>query len=683
MIIGTAGHIDHGKTTLVRALTGVDTDRLKEEKARGISIELGYAYTPLANGEVLGFIDVPGHERLVHTMVAGACGIDFALLVIAADDGVMPQTLEHLAILGFLGVAEGAVALTKVDRVDDRRLREVQTEIRAALANTPLSNARVFALDATATDHPGTTALRQYLLEMASRHRARADQGLFRLAVDRVFTLQGHGTIVTGTVFSGRVHAGDTLAVMPANRAVRVRSIHAQNRPAESGQAGQRCALNLAGIEKTAIARGAWLADQRALAASTRIDVRLRLLPGGGTPLESWSPLHVHLGTARRIAHAVLLEAPDLAPGASGRVQLVFDAPVCAMPGDRFIVRDAQGRHTIGGGEVLDPFAPARRRRTIERARFLAALERMLSSDGIGPLLEQARYGVSSADLVRLTGSPPECLAVPSGAVTIRAGGEQFVLLPARWQALRAGVLDALGRFHADVPDEAGPDPGRLRRMSFPDMPAALFRALVDELARERRLLFNGAWLHLPDYTATLSEAEQTLVRKLVPLIAAGRFDPPWVRALAAVVREPEDRVRAVLRKQVTQGGVYQVVRDLFYAREVIAELAEIAAACARDQAGVSAAHFRDAVGLGRKRAIQILEFFDRVGYTRRVRDTHVLRSDSAWRAAQGSPEASRGLRALEAEDTATATKGEMRKAPVPGGATGLQTQEGAPDASW
>jgi selenocysteine-specific elongation factor len=637
MIIGTAGHIDHGKTTLVRALTGVDTDRLKEEKARGISIELGYAYTPLANGEVLGFIDVPGHERLVHTMVAGACGIDFALLVVAADDGVMPQTREHVAILELLGVSRGAVALTKIDRVERRRLGEVDAQVKGLLGLTALNAAPLFALDATAADHPGTSALRDHLHQMAAQTRACSDQGLFRLAVDRVFTLAGHGTVVTGTVFAGQVRTGDTVAVMPAGLTARVRSIHAQNRPADAGRAGERCALNLAGIEKSAISRGDWLADPRALAPSTRIDVLLTLLADSGAQLKSWSPLHVHLGTTHRLAHVVPLESPGPSAGESPRVQLVFDTPICAMPGDRFIVRDAQGRHTLGGGSVLDPFAPARRRRSPERLGYLAALQRLLAGEDLTPVLQQARFGVQISDLVRLTGCPPDRLPLPSAAITVAAGGAHFVVLPARWQALRDSALSALRRFHADVPDEPGPDVGRLRRIALPDMPAALWRALVDELARERLVLLSGAWLHLPEHSATLSESDQTLARKLQPLIAAGRFDPPWVRELAARVHEPEDRVREVLRKQVTQGGVYQVVRDLFYDRERIAELAAIVGAATREHGGVNAARFRDTLGLGRKRAIQILEFFDRVGYTRRVRDAHVLRPDSAWRATSGA----------------------------------------------
>src|SRR5277367_5066968 len=275
MIVGTAGHVDHGKTSLIRALTGVETDRLKEEKARGISIELGYAYTALSDGEVLGFVDVPGHERLVHTMVAGVGGIDYALLVIAADDGVMPQTREHLAILELLGITRGAIALTKIDRVNEARVAAVRAQIETLLAATALTGSTIFPVDATLASNPGVAALRARLQSIAAGWPRRREDGLFRLAVDRVFTLPGHGTVATGTVRAGRVQVGDTLALMPAGRPVRVRGIHAQNCAASVGRAGERCALNLAGIEKSALARGDWLADARALLPSMRMDVQL------------------------------------------------------------------------------------------------------------------------------------------------------------------------------------------------------------------------------------------------------------------------------------------------------------------------------------------------------------------------------------------------------------------------
>jgi selenocysteine-specific elongation factor len=633
MIIGTAGHIDHGKTTLVRALTGVDTDRLKEEKARGISIELGYAYTPMPSGDVLGFIDVPGHERLVHTMVAGACGIDFALLVVAADDGVMPQTREHLAIVDLLGISRGAVALTKADRADKGRLQQAAAEITATLSPTLLSGSPVFALNATAPGDPGVQALRRHLYEAASTFPKRHDQRLFRLAVDRVFTLSGHGTVVTGTVFSGQVRTGDTLSVMPSGLTVRVRGIHAQNRPTDVGYAGQRCALNLAGIERSAVSRGDWLAEARVFAPTTRVDVRLKLLSGhvGATSLTSWSPVHVHVGTARCVAHVVPLEATQLSPGESGRVQLVFESPVCATPGDRFIARDAQAVHTVGGGVVLDPAAPSRKRRSAERSRWLGALEKWVVGEGIAPLLEHSPRGLAVSELVRLTGLPPERITLPPEALNIDCGSERFVFEPRHWASLRERAISALRVFHAEVPDEPGPDVGRLRRIALPELAEALWRALVAGLVSERLVVRSGPWLRLPEHSVALSEADEVLARKLQPMISTGGFDPPWVRDLAAASREPEERVRSVLRKSVAQGTVYQVVRDLFYDRERIGELAAIIRRLARENGAVDAARYRDMLGLGRKRTVQILEFFDRVGFTRRVRNSHVLRQDSGW----------------------------------------------------
>jgi selenocysteine-specific elongation factor len=634
MIIGTAGHIDHGKTTLVRALTGVDTDRLPEEKARGISIELGYAYTPLDNGDVLGFIDVPGHERLVHTMVAGACGIDFALLVIAADDGVMPQTREHLAILQMLGVTRGAVALTKTDRVDEARLEQVRAEVGAWLAGTALAGSPSFETNATRTDDVGVAQLNAFLRGAAASSRQRRDNGLFRLAIDRVFTLSGQGTIVTGTVFNGRIDTGDTALLAPAGKSVRVRGIHAQNREAASGCAGQRCALNLAGIEKESIQRGDWVVDGRLAESSERLDVELSLLADAGVTLRHWSPLHVHLGTTHQVAHVALLEGETLASGGKARVQLTFEKPVCALPGDRFIVRNAQASRTVGGGRVLDPFGPPRKRRTPQRRAWLDAMCDWLDEGNIEPLLACSPHGMSRGTLMHLTGLPSHALTLPADAFEIalpgKAADDAVVILRGDRDRLRGQIVAALERFHAQQPDEQGLDAARLRRIAAPLLQDALWRALVDALIADGVISRSGPWLHLPTHTVSLDAAEEALSRLLLPLIAQGRYDPPWVRDLAASVREPEDRVRQVLRKVTRQGEVYQVVRDLFYHRDTIVELVRLIAALAREQGGsLTASAFRDSTGLGRKRAIQILEFFDRVGYTRFHRDVHHLRTDS------------------------------------------------------
>ncbi|MFM0239216.1 selenocysteine-specific translation elongation factor [Paraburkholderia phytofirmans] len=633
MIVGTAGHIDHGKTSLVKALSGVDTDRLKEEKARGISIELGYAYVPLENGDVLGLIDVPGHEKLVHTMTAGASGIDFALLVIAADDGVMPQTREHLAIVELLGIRQGAVALTKVDRVDAQRLREVHDEVRAFLSGSVLQDAPVFDTCSVQADDPGVAALKAHLHAAAAAWRMKRDDGLFRLAVDRVFTLSGQGTIVTGTVVSGRVAVGDTMLLAPKNQPVRVRSIHAQNRPAQSGRAGERCALNLAGIEKSAIDRGDWIVDPRLSQASERIDVMLTLLADAPHALEHWAPLHVHLGTQHQVAHVALLDGETLGAGQRARVQLVFERPVCALPGDRFVVRNAQANRTIGGGHVLDPFAPSRKRRSAERLAWLDALQTMLDTATLDAIFARAPHGLSRSLLERLTGMPAATLALPANTRVVELPGEDALLVAdALWQALNSRLTATLAQYHERSPDELGPDISRLRRIAAPLVDDALWRALVDDAATRGEIVKRGPWLHLPGHAVTLDEADRALAATLLPAVKAGGFDPPWVRDLANAHGVPEERVRQLMRKLARQGELFQVVRDLFYHPQMIRELASIAAAEAQKNAGtVAAAPFRDVTGLGRKRAIQLLEFFDRVGYTRFHRGLHLLRTDSRW----------------------------------------------------
>lgn len=633
MIIGTAGHIDHGKTTLVRALTGVETDRLKEEKSRGISIELGYAYTPLDNGEILGFIDVPGHERLVHTMAAGASGIDFGLLVVAADDGVMPQTREHLAILTFLGVQHGAVALTKSDRATEQRLYEVQQEITALAQHTFLQDSPIFPVSTVANDMPGVAKLKHYLDGQAHIMAARTDQGLFRLAVDRVFTLPGHGTVVTGTAHTGTVRVNDIndLRLMPANKPVRVRSIHAQNQVNQLGLAGQRCALNLAGLDKADVQRGDWIADARCFIPSQNVDVTLRLLEGDYAPVRAWTPLHIHIGAAHYLAHAVPLSQDTLAPGELGKVQLVFDQPVCTMPGDRFIARNAQAKATVGGGVVLDPNAPSRKRRSPQRLAWLDGMLAYLADGNLSDVLVQARFGLNESDLLRLTGIQAQQLAVPSlacwkGQTASRTGAT--LILTHIWDGLLAKAVQAVQHFHDVAPDEPGLDVARLRRIAAPTAPLGLWAVLCDELVTAGALRRNGPWLHRPDHTSRLSDAETVLATRLLTVLSEAEFDPPWPRDLAVIVNEPPDDVRVLLRKLVRRGELSQVVRDLFYPIQQLNHLAVLFSSLAANE-GATAAQFRDATGLGRKRAIQILEFFGRIGYTRRLGDKHILRDNS------------------------------------------------------
>ncbi len=628
MIVGTAGHIDHGKTALIKALTGVDADRLKEEKARGITIDLGYAYYPLPNGEVLGFVDVPGHERFVHNMLAGATGIDFVLLVVAADDGVMPQTREHLEIIDLLGVKQGAVALTKIDRVAPARVAATRTEIETLLHGAALAGSPVFALSSVTGD--GVPALRAHLEAVAASPPAGAVDGCFRLAVDRCFTLSGSGTVVTGTVFSGSVRVGDRLLVSPSGREARVRSIHAQNRAAECGLAGQRCALGLVGVEKKDIGRGDWVVEPAAHAPTTRFDASLRLAPSAARALKHWTPVHVHLGAVDVMGRVSLLQGAGIEPGASGHAQIVLDQPVGALRGDRFILRDQSAQQTLAGGVVLDPFAPARKVRTPTRLAVLAALERPTTFEALQQLLNDAPTGVDLSWFARsfnLRAEAAETLyrEIPMVVVNV-AGTGRFGFAPPRWEALQQAALAVLAAEHERAPELLGLEGRRLRRLATPDLPWEVFTALIDQLLAGQRVARHGPWLHLPTHRITLTGAEEKLWRAVAPLLRATPFQPPWARDIAQTLTTPEPQVRSLLQRVTMLGDTYEVMHDRFFTREAIADLARIVSELAAENGAVTAAEFRDHIGTGRKLAIRILEYFDKTGFSRRVGDAHCVR---------------------------------------------------------
>lgn len=640
MIIGTAGHIDHGKTALVRALTGVQTDRLAAEKERGISIELGYAYLPLPeHDEIIGFIDVPGHEALIHTMVAGATGIRFAMLVVAADDGIMPQTHEHIAILQLLGIERGCVVITKADAVDTEQLELVKSQVAGVLQNTFLAEAPVFAVNSLAPQGEGGIAsLRNHLFEQALQIRALRAQGPFRLAIDRSFTLSGHGTVVTGTVFGGVLdleqgQTAERLQIMPGGTSVRARRIHAQDQPSTTAHAGQRCAVNIAGIGADDIQRGQWLAEEHCFEPTRRIDVEMHMLASSQTELRTWSPAHIHIGAAHHHAHCVPLTTHWVQPNDRALVQLVFDEPICVLPGDRFIVRDAQARYTIAGGHVLDVHAPDRKRRSQKRIDWLESMNAVLHGADIGQLLAHAPYGFSRTALNRLPTeirwSEQESI---SGCLWVGPidDAQQILIDAAIWQQLEKDLITTLAWAHQRHPDDPGVERARLRRMVAPRAPDLLWDALLDELQKNGQLRLNGAWYHLPDHTVTLSASEVKRGEQIMQFAWEGRYNPPWIRDIAREIEADEQELRAIGRKLVRQGRLFQVVRDLFYHREHVIDLALLLKELAADS-GVRVATFRDHINVGRKRTIQVLEFFERIGFSRRVGDIHYLRKDSRF----------------------------------------------------
>ncbi len=627
MIIGTAGHIDHGKTSLVRALTGVDTDRLKEEKKRGISIDLGFAFMPAPDGSVLGFIDVPGHEAFVHNMLAGASGIDVALLVVAADDGVMPQTREHLAIVDLLGVRSGVIALTKADLTDHARRQVVDAEIRAAVAGTALADAPIMPVSVVSRE--GIDALRKALFARAGQLAERKRSGRFRLAVDRSFVLQGAGTVVTGTILSGSVAGGDHVRVSPSGLAARVRSIHAQNTPREQAVAGERCALNLAGdgITKDAIQRGDVILDPILHAPTDRIDCSLRILPSETRPVAQWTPVHLHHAASDIGARIVLFSDDPIPAGGEALAQLVLDRPIAASVGDRFVLRDTTAQRTIGGGRILDLRAPSRKRRTPERLAQLHAHAIEDAGEALAALLDRAPHYVDFQMFVRdraLGQAEAASVADRIGIMQIRAGTTSLALSPAMGLALKRDVLSALEGYHTANPDQPGMGLERLRLQLTPRLPAPPFLAFLQGLAETKDVGLDGAWVRLAGHEVRLTEADERTWTRMRPLLGGeARFRPPRVRDMVDIIGVPESDIRRLLKLLGRMGKVDEVAHDHFFLRDTVAEMVAIAADVAgtAPKSEFTAAQLRDRLDNGRKVAIQILDFFDRHGVTMRRGD--------------------------------------------------------------
>jgi len=619
MIIGTAGHVDHGKTALVRALTGIDTDRLAEEKRRGITIDLGYAYA----GD-LGFIDVPGHERFVHTMLAGASGIDTALLVVALTEGIRPQTREHLQILSLLGIDRAIVALTKADLAPDR-IPQVTAALRDLLASTPLAGSPMIPVAAPTGE--GIEALHAAL--RAPPRAARDADGYPRLAVDRAFTLSGAGLIVTGTLVAGRIAVEDRLVLSPAGLELRVRGLHAQNKPAEAALAGQRVALNITGprLSKEVVQRGDWVLHPAIHAPTDRIDARIRLLAEAPRALRQDTQVHLHLGAAHVMARVSLLDSDRLEVGETALVRLTLQQRIGALARDRIVLRDTAATCTIGGGVLIDPFPPRRGRRLPGRLAQLTALDTPGLVAALRGLLACPPGWTEEATLMRARNVQRDKQAALISAVpALTAGG--LILAPTAFERLRDGVTAALDAHHRAAQELPGLQAERLRQALTHRPPAAGFAGILGTLLRQGVIAQDGPWLRLPSHRVSLSPQDERLWAAARPLISAQRFRPPRTRDLAKVVDMPEPVVRATLKRLQRMGQLVEIAPDHFFLRETVAEMAEMAAASLDADGLLTAAAFRDRLDNGRKVAIQILEFFDRAGVTVRQGDMRRVRPD-------------------------------------------------------
>ena len=630
MIVATAGHIDHGKTTLVKALTGVDTDRLPEEKARGISIDLGFAYRKTADGNVIGFVDVPGHERFVRNMLAGVCGIDYVMLIIAADDGVMPQTVEHLHIVDLLAVTRGIAVITKIDRVPPERVTEVTASVRALLAPTAL--AAIDTLPVSPISGAGIDKLRDVLAAAAREHGSREQAGRnFRYAIDRVFTVAGSGTVVTGTVFNGAVAVGDKLTLTPSGIEVRVRGIQKDGQAAQNANAGERCALNISGADVEHVHRGDWVVAPVIHAPAQRLDVRLQLLASEAHALKHWTPVHLHLGTADVTARVATGRGAAIAPGASATVRLIADKPLAALNGDRFIIRDQSAMRTIGGGTVIDPFAPATRRNAQTRAAQLAALEHADPEAALTALLACSPAGVDLAQFERtfnLTSARVEALACKPGIAIV--GKEHRNAFPRTTvDGIKQKAIETLTRLHRDSPQALGFEIETLRKQLAPALATAAFAALLRELGDEKKLEVAGSSVRLPRHVATDNPADEKMWQALKPLLDNAGFNVLPLRELAPAADIKEAILKDFLHRKARTGEIIRVTPERFYPRATLAQLAAVAQVVAQAvPAGFTAAQFRDRSGVGRGLAIEILECLDRLGITQRIGDVRKMRKD-------------------------------------------------------
>ena len=631
MIAATAGHIDHGKTTLVKALTGVDTDRLPEEKARGISIDLGFAYWRTPAGATIGFVDVPGHERFVRNMLAGVCGIDFVILVVAADDGVMPQTIEHLHIVDLLSVRRGIAVITKTDRVAPERVDEVAGSVRALLSSTGL--AEIELLPVSATSGTGMEQLRADLAAAAAKISREGQQGRhFRYAVDRVFAVAGSGTVVTGTVFNGVVAAGDKLVLSPAGIEVRVRGIQKDGKPATQAGVGERCALNLTGAEVAQVERGDWVVSPALHAPTQRMDVRLRVLASESGPLRHWTPVHLHLGAGDVTARISIRRGASVKPGESAVVQVIADKPVAALNGDRFILRDQSAVRTIGGGVVIDPFAQRQRRSAELRAAQLAALEGNDPARALKALQACSPAGIDLDWFARIFNIDSGLLAslVKDSALDVIGKDPSIGLPHAIVEAIGAEIRQSLAQFHTATPQALGMEIAALRMACAPQLSAPVFSTLLRMLADKKQVEVTGSIARVPRHVATDNPADEKLWNRVQPLLEGAGFGGLTVAELAAAASIREPQLKDFLHRKAKTGEVVKATETRFYLRGTLAAFAALAADVSRAVPGgkFSAAQVRDRTDIGRGRAIEILECLDRLGITRRTGDLRTMLKD-------------------------------------------------------
>jgi selenocysteine-specific elongation factor len=623
VIVGTAGHVDHGKTALIQYLTGVDTDRLTEEKRRGISIELGFAPFYLPSGRLAGVIDVPGHERFIRQMLAGVGGLDLVLLVIAANEGVMPQTLEHLHILDLLDIENGILVITKKDLVDEEWLEMVQEDVRKAVRNTFLEAAPLVSVSVVTGD--GIEHLKQVIDDMTQEIQGKNINTGFRLPVDRVFTMKGSGTVVTGTLISGSLRMGDVAEILPLQREVRVRQIQVHGKKVDLAEAGQRVAANLAGVEVGDLERGFVIAQPGMLFPTTALDCRLTLLDVSFTkeiqrPLTNRTRIRFHTGTQEVLGRILLLEADEMAPGETSYVQIFLEESAVVARGDRFILRTYSPVHTIGGGTVVEPYARKHKRFENSVIEALMVKEQGTPQDRLDHFfLQHPEQFYFQDELSKETGMSDDEV-IDAVQAMHSSDAVKFFRVDGRVMVVHAS-MDLLQKFHMHNPLRSGIPQEELRTKLYKTLSPKTFTVILKYLQEKTVVMAENKKVRLPDFRIKLS-AEETHAKSIImDAFQKHPFSPPSLKELSASTSLSFSLLERVVEVLVDSGGMTRVNEELIFLAESVEEAGRFVGDHFKKQQDLTLAEFRDMLGTSRKYALGLLELFDAMKLTRRVGD--------------------------------------------------------------
>lgn len=636
IILGTAGHVDHGKTSLIRALTGIETDRLKEEKQRGITIELGFAYLDLPCGHRLGIVDVPGHEKFVRNMVAGAAGMDMVAFIIAADEGIMPQTREHFDICRLLGVKDGLIILTKKDMVEEDWLEMVQEDVRDFFAGSFLEEAPLIPVSSTTGE--GIDEVKETLDKKVKAIEFQDEFGPFRLAVDRVFSMKGFGTVITGTSLSGRIGIGDDLMFYPGKLLAKIRGIQVHGTDRELVEAGHRTAINLQGIEKEDIQRGDLAATPHSMIPSTLLDADLHYLTGNTKNLKNRVQVRVHVGTREIVGRIVLMNEDTLPPGQDADIQLILQEPVAVWPGDHFVIRSYSPIATIGGGVILNN-APPKRKRAVDRDRLhnekvFSIYKSDSQDDKMLLFLEESGFhGITAEQLATRLGLFGKKLKkqlqhpISTGKILVVDSENQRLVAAPVVKRLGDTIVNLLKEYHKQNPLKSGQASEELLSQLKPRVDQKIFQYTINSLVKKGQLAQTGAEIHLADHEVILQVDEQEMQEKISALYKEAGLKPPNLKdVLATFNKFPEAQIRQVIDLLLNKKEIIKINESLLFHAEELAQLAEQLKDYIIREGEIDAPRFKALTGLTRKFSIPLLEYFDKIKLTIRVGDKRILR---------------------------------------------------------